>query len=134
MRLANCFRFKDKIPLCLRSNIIYKFACGSCNATYQGETCRHFKIRIGEHSRISPSTKKRSKSQKSIAVKERMFKCDQLVSFGNFKFLSSSSSVFQLKIKESLLILREQPILNKDEASLPLFLFDQLHKYFTVLI
>ena len=53
-----------------------------------------------------------------------MFKCDQLVSFDNFKFLSSSSSVFQLKIKESLLILREQPILNKDEASLPLFLFD----------
>ena len=28
---------------------------------------------------------------------------------------------------------RNQSILNKKEASLPLYLFDQLHKYFTVL-
>ena len=45
-RLANFFRFKDKIPLCLRSNIVYKFACGRCNATHYGETCRHFKVTV----------------------------------------------------------------------------------------
>ena len=28
-RLANFFRFKDMIPLRLRSNIVYKFTCGS---------------------------------------------------------------------------------------------------------
>ena len=60
-RLANFFRFQDKILLCLRSNIVYKFACGRCNATYYGETCRHFKVRVGEHSGISPLTNKRSK-------------------------------------------------------------------------
>ena len=42
-RLANFFRFKDEIPLCLRSKIAYKFACGKCNATYYGKTFRHFK-------------------------------------------------------------------------------------------
>ena len=68
-RLANFFRFKDKIPLCLRCNIVYKFTCGRCNATYYGETCRHFKVRVGEHSGISPLTNKRSKSKKSTAVK-----------------------------------------------------------------
>ena len=41
-RIANIFRFKDKIPLCLRSNIVYKFTSGRCNATYYGKTCRHF--------------------------------------------------------------------------------------------
>ena len=49
-RLANFFRFKNKIPLYLRSNIVYKFTCGRCIATYYGETCRHFKVRVGEHS------------------------------------------------------------------------------------
>ena len=35
------------MPLCSRSNIVYKFACGRWNATYNGETCRHFKDRDG---------------------------------------------------------------------------------------
>ena len=46
-RLANGFRFNDKIPLCLRCNIVYKFTCGRCNATYYSISCRHFKIRVG---------------------------------------------------------------------------------------
>ena len=51
-RLANFFRFRDKIRLCLRSNIVYQFTCGRCNATCYGETCRHLKVRVGEHSGI----------------------------------------------------------------------------------
>ena len=118
-RLANFFRFKDKITLCSRSNIVFKFACGRCNATYYGETCRHFKVRVGEHSGISPLTNKRSKSKKSTAVKDHMLMCDQPVSFDDFKVLASSNSEFHLKINESLLISRNQPILNRNEASLP---------------
>ena len=106
-RLANFFRFKDKTPLCLRSNIVYKFTCGRCNATYYGETCRHFKVRVGEHSGISPLTNKRSKSKKSTAVKDHMLICDQPVSFDDFKVLASSNSEFHLRIKESLLISRD---------------------------
>ena len=123
-RLANFFRFKDKIPLWLRSNIVYKFACGRCNATYYGESCRHFKVRVGEHPGISPLTSKQSKSKKSIAFKDHMLMCDQPVSFDDFKMLASSNSEFHLKIKESFLISRDQPILNRNEASLPLYLFD----------
>ena len=123
-RLANFFRFKGKIALCLCSNIVYTFMCGRCNATYYGESCRHFKVRVVEHSRISPLTNKRSKSKKSTVLKDHMLICDQPVSFGDLKVLGSSNSDFHLKIKESLLILRDQPILNKNEASLPLHLFD----------
>ena len=50
--------------------------------------------------------------------------CDQPVSFDNFKVLAPSNSEFHLKIKESLLISRDQPSLNRNEASLPLYLFD----------
>ena len=49
-----------------------------------------------------------------------MLICDQPVSFDDFKVLASSNSLFHLKIRESLLILHDQPVLNKNEASLPL--------------
>ena len=67
---------------------------------------------------------KRSKSKKSIAAKDHMLMCNQLVSFDGFKLLASSNSEFHLKIKGSLLISHDQPVLNKNEASLPLYLFD----------
>ena len=106
------------------SNIVYKFTYSICNATYYSEKCRHFKVRVGERSGISPLMIKQSKSKKSTAVKDHMLICDQTVSFDDFKVLASSNSEFHLKIKESLLILRDQPVLNKNEASLPLHLFD----------
>ena len=53
-----------------------------------------------------------------------MLICDQLISFDDFKELASSNSEFYTRIKESLLTSRDQPILNKNEASLPLHLLD----------
>ena len=97
--------------------------CGRCNATYYGETCCHVKVRVGEHSGISPSTNKQSKSKKSTTVKDYMLICNQPVSFDDFEVLASSNSEFHLKIRESLLILRDQPVLDKNETSLPLHLF-----------
>ena len=55
---------------------------------------------------------------------DHMLICDQPVSFDDFKVLTSSNSEFHLKIKESLLISRDQAVLNKNEPSLPLHLFD----------
>ena len=46
-RNSNFFQFKDKMPYCLRSNVVYKFSCGRYNATYYGETCRHLSVRVG---------------------------------------------------------------------------------------
>ena len=123
-RLANSFRFNEKIPLCLRSNIAYTFSSGRYNASYYGETYRHFKVRAGEHSSMSPLTNILFNSKKSTAVKDHMLMCDQPVSFDDFKVLDSSNSEFHLKMKAGLLIWRDQPILNKNEASLLLDLFD----------
>ena len=51
-RLSEFSRFQDKVPFNLRSNVVYKFSCGRCNATYYGETCRDLSIRVGEHSGV----------------------------------------------------------------------------------
>ena len=53
-----------------------------------------------------------------------MLICDLPVSFDDFKLVACSNSDFHLKIKASLLISPDQPVFNKNEASLPLRLFD----------
>ena len=39
----------NPIPDDLKSFLVYKVTCASCNSSYIGETCRHFKTRIEEH-------------------------------------------------------------------------------------
>ena len=90
------------MPYCLRSNGVYKFSCGRCNANYYGETCRHLSVRVGEHSDVSLLTGKKSKSKKSTAVKDHMLFCDHIVSIDDFKILAISDSDFYVKVKESL--------------------------------
>ena len=122
--ISNFFQFKDKMSYCLRSNAVYKFLCGRCNATYYGETCRHLSVRVSEHLGVSPLTGKKSKSKKSTAVKDHVLFGDHIVSVDDFKILATSDSDFHVKVKESLLISRHEPILNKNEISLALYLFD----------
>ena len=93
-----------------RSTYVF-FACGRCNATYYGETCHHLSVRVGEHSGVSPLTGKKLKSKKSTAVKDHMLFCDHIVSIDDFKILATSDSDFHVKVKESLLISRDEPIL-----------------------
>ena len=109
---------------CLRSNVVYKFSCGRCNASYYGETYRHLSVRVGEHSGVSLLTGKKLKSKKSTVVKDHMLFCDHVVSIDDFEILATSDSDFHVKVKESLLTSRDEPILNKNETSLPLYLFD----------
>ena len=90
-RISNFFQFKDKMPYCLRSNVVYKFSCGRCNATYYGETCRHLSVRVGEHSGISPLTGKKLKSKKSIAVKDHILFVIILYRLTTLKFWQPSA-------------------------------------------
>ena len=107
---------------CLCSKVVYRFSCVRLNATYSGETHRHLSDRVAEHSGISPLTG--SKSKKSTAVKDHLLFCDDIVSIDNFKVLPTSGSDFHVKVKEIFLISRDEPILNKNETSLPLYLFE----------
>ena len=62
--------------------------------------------------------------KKSTAVKDHMLFCDHIVSTDDFKILATSDSDFHVKVEESLLISCDEPILNKNETSRPLYLFD----------
>ena len=99
-RLETFFRFKDSIPLALRSHLIYKYTCSNCNVTYYGETERHLKVRAGEHLSISALTNKRVNNNKSSAVKDHCIFYNHEGDFPDFSVLSYESNKFKLLIKD----------------------------------
>ena len=114
-RLSNFFKFKNSIPLHLRSHVIYKFQCSNCNITYYGETESHLKVRAGEHISTSPLTGKRVNNNKNLS--------GHMCSFEDFTVLNYESHKFKQLITESLLVTKDKPLLNKQVKSLKLELF-----------
>ena len=84
-KLAKAFRFKDHIPKELISGVVCKFQGGLCNESYYGECVRHLNVRIGEHIRISPMTKKKVKPNGS-AISDHLLLCNHSPSFENLVF------------------------------------------------
>ena len=123
-KISTFFTFKDKIPSLLRSGIVYKFLCGSCNATYYGKTKRHFKVRMCKHLGISALTGKRVKGDDDSAIKEHLLFCNHTPDFEDFSILATNNNNFKVTLMESLLINRDHPTLNKNKESLPWELFD----------
>ena len=104
----------------LRSGIVYKFQCGSCNATFYGKTKRHFKVRLCEHLGISALTGKRVKGEDDSAIKEHRLFCSHTPDFEDFSILVTSNNDFKVTLMESLPINRDHPSLNKNKQSSPL--------------
>ena len=124
-KLSSLFNFKDKLsPKCL-SHVVYKFSCGGCNITYIGKTSRHLKVRMCEHLGISPITGKPRKfhPNQDTAVKKHLRESGHTCDMINFKILSNANNDLDLSIKESLLIGKENPVLNKQVKTFQLLLF-----------
>ena len=112
-RLSNVFCFKDRLLSDLVSGVVYKYTCGRCSFTYYGETDRYLKVRVGEHIGISFLTFKKTKPSKESAIRDHLLNCNNIPPFEEFTILTNGNNKFDLEIKESLLIKRDRPILNK---------------------
>ena len=107
----------------LQSHLVYKFSCGNCNVTYYGKTERHLSERSSEHIGIPYLTGKRVECKPS-AVSDHLLLHNHDSDFNDFTILCRDNNGFRLLIKESILISRDSPVLNKNTASIPLLLFD----------
>ena len=126
-RLRNCFTFKDTIPESLRSYIVYRYKCNSCNEIYIGKTDRHYYVRNCEHFGITPIKGKVSKRKlQPSKIRDHLLEThhDSCMET-DFSILDSvrSTNDFHLRIKESLYIHRDKPVINGQESSTPLELF-----------
>ena len=107
----------------LRLNLVYKFKCNICNDIYYGKTIRHFKVRACENLAIMPLTGKKVKSPKESTVFDHTVHTGHNASFDDFETLVKECDEFRLLLRESILILRDNPPLNRYVKSIPLELF-----------
>ena len=89
------------------------------NTRVAKENCR-----IGEHIGISPPTRKQIKPKNSF-VADHLLLCNHAVSYDDFSIQTRENKKFLPELKESLLIMRDKPSLNRNITSAPLHLFDK---------
>ena len=127
-KLRNLFTFKDRLPMRLRSKILYSYTCDGCNSIYIGKSKRHFVVRAYEHLGLSLRTGKKftfnAKNSNNSNILEHINtqSCCQ-GNIANFKIVGNASNDYFLRIKESLLIHKLKPTINSKEKSIPLQLF-----------
>ena len=118
MRAAN---HKDKLPLHLRSSLVYKYSCVHCTSEYVGMTTRTLGTRVAEHAGVSFRSGVPLTTPPHSAVRGHSeFLCSTNVDINNIKVLATSSSEIDLKILESLHIFKSRPGHNSQLSSYPL--------------
>ena len=119
--IGSIFKVKDSLPKCLRSNIIYKFSCEQCSSEYVGSTSRALYVRVCEHIGKSHRTSRPLTTPVHSAIRSHGQLCSADVSIENFSIIGSATG-FDLRILESLHILKLKPPLNDMQSSFPLSL------------
>ena len=71
LKINNLFQFKDRIPVDMRSNLVYLYTCPRCNrGTYIGCTERMLKVRVDCHRGVSYRTCIELKKKKNSAIRD----------------------------------------------------------------
>ena len=117
------FHFKDRLPLGMRSSVIYEFRCtqGCVPVSYVGSTRRHLFDRASEHAGRSARTGKPLSIVQSN-VFDHSQSCSCSINVNSFSVLSSCRNDIDLRILESLYILNRKPVLNDHQSSFPLLI------------
>ena len=117
-RIKNMFRFKDVVPVPLRSSLAYKYKCNRCNSVYIGKTSRHLSTRISEHLGISYRTAVPLTTPPFSAIRNHteFNHPNYTISPDEFSIVENAQSDYQLLKKESILIKLTQPNLNNMES------------------
>ena len=125
-KIRNAFHFEDQIPIYMNSNVIYKYKCNICNDVYIGETKRHLLVRQYEHLGRSILTEKPLKynEKDATAVRKHCHQQNHPANSFCFSLIGNAANNYNLKLKDSLAILKLKPSLNIAKESMPLYLFE----------
>ena len=110
-KIGSMLSTKDKIPSFLKSMVVYKFICATCNACYVGETARHLSTRIKEQLK----TDKMLYIYQHLSSNQNCFNC---CTDDCFPILDYALTKCQLMIKEALYMKRLESVLNKQKKTL----------------
>ena len=122
--LGSFFKIKDRIPISLRSSVVYNYTCGDCNASYIGKTTRNLSIRIREHDGLSFRAGGMLAKPMNSSIREHSHEHDHVINKENFQVLETFTSDNDLLILESLWIWKKRPTLNDYSVSTKLEILD----------
>ena len=105
----------------MRSSLIYAYSCASCAHQYIGSSIRNLYMRVSEHQGKSFRTGI-DLSKPNSPIFDHKFECNTKVDISEFKILDHASSIYKLRILESLYIHKEKPKLNDNESAVPLLI------------
>ena len=97
---------------------MYEFMCSRCNATYYGESERHFFVRASEDLVMTPLTKKRVKNTKKPVIVDDILLKGHKASLEDFTILLKETKKFKLHLKDTLLIKCDKPDFNPNLGGL----------------
>jgi len=112
LKLGNFFMVKDKFPIELASNVVYRFSCHCCQAMYVGKTCRHFGTRRGEHVGISARTGRQIQPDKNSAIFSHIAQTGHAPNLDDFAIIDRAENQYITHIKGALHIINSKPALN----------------------
>ena len=118
--IGSFFRYKDMLPVHMRSSLVYQYCCAQCASAYVGMTSRNLYSRVAEHKGRSCRTGQLLSRPPHSAVRAHAEQCDVPVSDSDFRVLASTSGTSDLRILESLYIFKLRPSLNSTVSSYPL--------------
>ena len=112
LSVGSLFKYKESLPTLLCSGVIYTYQCALCNECYTGSTTRQLQCRIAEHMGRSVRTGKPLSKNPVSAIYNHSFNSGHAISKDNFKVIDRHNNVSQLRVLESLYILKTKPSLN----------------------
>ena len=113
-RLRNAFRFKDQLPKCINSKVLYKYKCDICDNIYIGKTKRHLVVVQYQHLGKSIATDKplRYSDKDATTIRKHYHSLCHWASIDNFSILGNAMNNNHLSLKKSLSIPKLKPSLN----------------------
>ena len=121
--IGSLFKWKESIPAQLCSNVVYLYNCPDCTSRYVGSTLRSLKIRIFEHKGVSCRTNMKITNPSYSKIRDHANECKHPISEQGFTIKYRAKNTFDLRIAESLLIIKEKPTLNCTELATRLMIF-----------
>ena len=100
---------KDPTHIDNRTGVIYKVQCDTCSDEYIGETGRSFIKRIKEHK----DHIRLGRPEKS-GIAQHVYDTGHNITFNNASVVTIETDITARKIKESLYIKTDKPVMNRD--------------------
>ena len=115
--ISSFFTNRDFLSTLHRSSLVYKYKCGSCNASYIGETSRHLQTRVDEHHGISSHVGNPIYSYLHSSIRYYCHQTGHAFSSDSFTIITIARTNYELTTKESILIRHHLPTLDTNLSS-----------------